>query len=347
MFKGIDLSSDTATKPSKAMLTAMMNAEVGDEQKSEDPTTKQLEELVADMFGFTQALFFPSATMANEIALRHFCDRGDDLIAAQNCHLFMAETGGPAVHANVMCKPIPTETGIFTAESIRKQFNYLDHPNFPISKLVSVENTSNFGGGIPWSKEELKNVIDCADEHGLKKHMDGSRVFNASVKTNLSVDVIADGFDAVTLCLSKGLGCPTGALLIFDKIHYPAIRRLKQLMGGSMRQSGILAAAGIYALKNNIARLADDHDNANQLANRLANIPNIRVLNNPPATNIIYFELNLTKIIPESFDQACIGKGVRFSMIAPNKFRAITHLDISNRDIKKTAEIVSEIISRK
>ncbi len=341
MFEGIDLYSDTVTRPTLEMRKAILMAEVGDEQKAEDPTTLQLEKMVADLLGFSAALFFPSATMANEIAIRTFCSPGDELIAAENCHLFLAEAGGPAIHSAVMCKPIPASTGIFSAEEVRQRYQWLKGPHFSTTKLISVENTTNMGGGFPWTQNDLQQIIEVADELGLKKHMDGARFFNASVKTGLAPDKIAAGFDAVTICLSKGLGCPMGAVLVFDEIHFEKVRKLKQLMGGAMRQSGMMAAACIYALNHHINRLSQDHDNADFLASKLREIPQLRL--NPPATNMVFFEWISNAMSAAEFNECCLQKGLRLSQVGPRKFRAMTHLDVTRNEIEMAASIIAEI----
>lgn len=344
MFKGIDLFSDTLTKPSAAMKTAMMTAEVGDEQKGEDPTTKQLEETIASMLGFDKALFVPCANMANQIALCALGEPGDELIAAENCHLFFAETGGPAANAKLQAKPINVPTGIFSAEDLKQHYRWNKGPRYPISKIVSVENTTNMGGGLAWSKTQLDEIKNCAKELNLKMHLDGARFFNAVIKMGMDPKEIAGGFDTVTICLSKGLGCPMGALIVFKKEYYDKILRLKFLMGGALRQSGIIAAAGIYALKNNINRLQEDHDNASLLAKLLSEIPAIKITNNPPPTNMVFFEIDTKYISPEKFNETCINNGVRFSQVGKNRFRAVTHLDISTEDIKVAVKKIKEIV---
>lgn len=344
MFKGIDLFSDTMTQPSQAMKQAMMDAELGDEQKGEDPTTKQLEEMVADLLGFDAALFFPTATMANEIAIRTLTELGDELLAAENCHLFTSETGGPAIHSGVMARSIPTPNGIFTADELHATYRWSKGPHYPRSKLVSIENTTNLGGGLAWDIMTLKSTCAKAKELDLKMHLDGARLFNAAVKYDLNPQEITTGFDTVTICLSKGLGCPFGALLAFKKLHYDKVRRLKQLWGGAMRQSGLLAAAGIYGLKNNISRLQEDHDNATYLAHRLLEeISNIQVEYETSSTNMVFFKWNNNKINPEQFNQICIQNGVRFSHVGVDRFRAVTHLGITRQDIDQTIHILKEI----
>ncbi len=346
MFKGIDLFSDTVTQPTMAMKKAMIEAELGDEQLGEDPTTRKLEERIADILGHSAAMFFPSATMANEVAICLQCARGDELIAAETCHLFMAETGGPAVHAGAMIRPIRTANGVFKGDDVRQTYRWAKGPHYPATKLVSVENTTNMGGGIAWSLAELDSVLTTSHELGLKTHLDGARFFNAVVSSQLKPHTVAGRFDTTTICFSKGLGCPTGAVLTFPKHDYDKIRRLKQLFGGAMRQSGMLAAACLYALDNHIARLQEDHENAQLLAVKLSeNIPQIRIENNPPATNMVFFSLHSTKMAPAQFLQECILKGLRFSQPGENRFRAVTHLGIKRDDITQGVKIVKEIFN--
>jgi threonine aldolase len=345
MFNGIDLFSDTVTKPTEAMRKAIANAEVGDEQKGEDPTTRKLEEMLADKLGFSAAMFFPSATMANEIAIRAHCEPGDELIAAEDCHLFLSEAGGPALHASVMARPIKTSNGIFTAEDIRLNYRGVQNPLHPVTKMVNVENITNMGGGIAWTYEQLSSVLNVAQELNLKTHLDGARFFNAVIASKLAPQKLAARFDTVTICLSKGLGCPIGAVLAFDKAHWSKIRRLKQLFGGAMRQSGMLAAAGIYALENHIERLQEDHDHARLLAEQLSCIPQIKVETTSPSTNMVFFSWHSDRITPTQFAESCVQKGLRFSQTSANRFRAVTHLDIKRADIEKTVEIVRKICS--
>lgn len=344
MFNGIDFFSDTVTKPTDAMKKAMITAELGDEQRGEDPTTRKLEEMTAEILGHEAAMFFPSATMANEIAIRALCEPGDELIAAEKCHLFFAEAGGPAILSGVMTRPIRTSTGIFTSEDLRNTYRYSKGPHYPVSKLLSIENTTNMTGGIAWDLKTLDDVLKTSSELNLKTHLDGSRLFNAVIKSAVKPARLSSSFDMVTLCLSKGLGCPIGAILAFKKKHYDKIRRLKQLFGGAMRQSGILAAAGIYALENNISRLEEDHINATLLAKKLdSEIASISVENNQPSTNMVFFKWVGSTLTPSEFNHACIHQGVRFSQVAENRFRAVTHLDITHKDIDTAVNILKEI----
>lgn len=343
MFRGIDFYSDTVTRPGHAMREAMLSAEVGDEQKGEDPTTRALEDRVAGLLEKERATFLPSATMANEIALLLFCERGDELIAAENCHLFTAEAGGPAFHAGVLARMIPEPSGIFDGEAVRRAFTPRQGPHYPLTKLVSVENTTNGGGGRAWPLEKLREVTRTATELGLARHMDGARLMNAVVRVGSTPAEVTRGFDTVTLCLSKGLGCPAGAVLAHPERLAPRVRRLKQLMGGALRQSGILAAAGLYALEHNVERLAEDHENAALLAEGIGDHCPGLVLEGEPDTNMVYFRREKPKGSDDDFLAACVARGVRVSWMGPNRFRAVTHLDVNRDAIEKGIGLLRQV----
>ena len=337
----IDLYSDTVTRPTAGMRKAIAEAEVGDEQKGEDPTTRRLEDKVAELLGHSSALFFPSATMANEVALLLHCRRGDELVAADQCHLFFAEAGGPAVHAGVMTRPIPAPTGVFTGEDVRRQYRTAKGSHYPVTRLVSVENTTNMGGGIAWPMENLTSVLDTAKELGLNTHLDGARLMNAAVKLGVSPDRIAGRFDSATLCLSKGLGAPAGAVLAFDKTRWHQVRLYKQRMGGALRQSGILAAAGLYALENHVTRLAEDHAHAQLLAQGLSGID---VLDpESPSTNMVFFRWRSKRLSCPAFLDKCLERGLRMSEGGDDRVRAVTHLDISRPQIDQALKIIQDV----
>lgn len=347
MFSGIDFYSDTVTRPSKGMREAMANAEVGDEQQGEDPTTLALEVKLSELLGKSCALFLPSATMANQIAIRLHCSPGDELIADGDCHLFLAEGGGPAANSGVQARPIYTKNGIFAKEDFLSRYRYSKGPHYPLSRLLSIENTTNMGGGVAWPQATLKEVVTTARELEMKTHMDGARLFNAVTRLQVRTSEITSQFDTVTVCLSKGLGCPVGAVLAYDKDLYPKVRRLKQLMGGAMRQSGILAAAGLYALENNINRLHVDHENANLLAFALGEaMPHIEVETSEPSTNMVFFRWNHPKVSDRDFLKEITKNNVRFSLVGKNRFRAVLHLDISRENVEKAVKIIREVVSK-
>jgi threonine aldolase len=345
MFNGIDLSSDTVTKPTIAMKQAMINASVGDEQKGEDPTTKELEKEMAKILGKSNALFFPSATMCNQVAIFLHTAAGDEVIGPERCHIFINEVGGAAFHSRVQTKMIKTPSGIFTPEEIRYNISFSPGYLAPKSSLLLIENTYNSGGGSIWPLPLLSEVIKTAKEFGLKIHLDGSRLFNAAIASHCSVYDLALGFDSVTICFSKGLGCATGAILAFDNKDFDKVRRLKQVFGGSMRQSGMLSAACLYALEHHVKDLGNDHDKAKQFALGLAKIQDIFIENKNPDTNMVYFAINKERMAPDSFLLACLGNNLRFSSVGPNRFRAVMHRDIEAFEIDKAIKILQKIFS--
>jgi threonine aldolase len=350
MFQGIDLSSDTVTQPSPEMKRAMLEAPLGDEQKGEDPTTLRLEKLMAERLGKSAAIFLPSATLSNQVAIHTLCEPGDEVIADANAHIFIAECGGGAIHSGVMTKPLQTANGIFTGADVRRHTRWMRSPLTPVSRLVSVENTTNMGGGVAWTAAQLADVVEAAREGGLSLHMDGARLFNASIRSGLSPKSIASSFDTITVCLSKGLGCAAGAVLAFDERHYDRVRRWKQAMGGALRQSGILSAAGIYALEHHVERLAEDHRHAAQLADGLARIDQLQVENPEPSTNMVFFSWKGAHPRGGSSSGSewlarCIKKGVRFSQVDQNRFRAVTHLDVREADIDTAVKLVQSVCS--
>lgn len=330
----IDLRSDTASRPTEGMRRAMANAEVGDEQKREDPTVLALEERVAELVGHDEALFLPTATMANQIALRLLSEPGDEVIAEANAHVFRFELGGPAVHAGLAMKAIQADDGRFAPAQLR---DALAPPDIhaAVTKVVCVENTHNGGGGRIWAPEQLDEVAEEARAHDLRLHLDGARLWNAAVASGFPLDEFCRQFDTVTLCLSKGLGCPMGALLATSSIRMTRARRLKHLFGGAMRQSGIVAAAGVYALDNHLDRLADDHANARFLGENLveAGLP---VDRDQIETNFVLIRVGEMGLpVPEALSRLA-EKGVLLSPSARREtLRAVTHLDVNHGDIEQ------------
>jgi threonine aldolase len=336
----IDLRSDTKTMPSAAMRAAIAAAEVGDEQRREDPTVNELERRAAELLGQEEAVYVPTATMANEIALRVHGDRGDEVIAEENAHIFVSELGGPAVHAGLMTRPIRCPNGRFTPEQIRETFRRGDNTHTPATRIVSVENTHNASGGRVWPIDELDAVVATGRELELSLHLDGARLLNAAVALGVPAAEIGGRFDTVTLCLSKGLGCPLGALVAGSPERMVKARRLKHLFGGAMRQAGIVAAAGVYALEHNVDRLAEDHARARRLAEGLydAGVP---VQLEQVETNFVQVDVGPLGLGPAEALERLMQQGVGLSMtVHPTKLRAVTHLDIDDEDVERAIELI-------
>ena len=336
----IDLRSDTKTKPSPEMRAAIAAAEVGDEQRREDPTVNELERTAAELLGQDEAVYVPTATMANEIALGVLGERGDEVVAEENSHIFVSELGGPAVHAGLMTRPLRCPAGRFTPEQIRETFRAGDGTHTPRTRIVSVENTHNASGGRVWQLDELAAVVSTGRELELRLHLDGARLLNAAVALGVPASEIGRQFDTVTLCLSKGLGCPLGALVAGPPQLMLKARRLKHLFGGAMRQAGIVAAAGVYALEHNVDRLAEDHARARRLAEGLydAGVP---VQLEQVETNFVQVDVGPLGLGPQEALERLSQQGVGLSMtVHPTKLRAVTHLDVDDDDIERAVELI-------
>ena len=286
----IDLISDTVTRPTKEMLAAMMNAEVGDDVFKSDPTVTALQEKAAALFGMEDALFFPSGTMANQTAIKLHTQPGDKLFCDKWSHVYNYEGGGAAFNSGVSCKLIDGDRGMFTAEQLKVASAGRADIHVPYSRLVCVENTTNKGGGACWDFEELKKIRQVCLDQNLDYHLDGARLFNALVAKNETPKQYGELFDTISICLSKGLGAPIGSILLGSKTHIAKALRIRKLFGGAMRQVGFLAAAGIYALDNNLERLADDHKKAKEIEQLLNSLSYIKKVE-PVETNIIIFDL--------------------------------------------------------
>jgi len=325
----IDLSSDTATRPSEDMKRAMMAAEVGDEQRREDPTTNALQERVAAMLGKESALFLPSATMCNLAALRTHLRPGDSFIAEARCHIIRWEAGGYAAVVGASPILLATERGIFTAQQVADAVAPPGQ-NFAPTRLVCAENTHNAGGGTVWTVAETEEMAQAARALGLALHLDGARLWNAAVALEVAPHIVAELFDSVTLCLSKGLGCPMGAILAGSQSFIEEAWRAKQMLGGSLRQSGMLAAAGLYALDHNIERLREDQENAQMLAQGLSEIKSVCIDISAVQSNLVFF--SVAGMTAAQAQEQLRMYGVRVSGDG-NRLRAVTHLDIARRDI--------------
>jgi threonine aldolase len=333
-MKPIDLRSDTVTKPSSAMRRAMMEAEVGDDVYGEDPTVNRLESLAADMLGTETALFCTSGTQSNLLALMAHCERGDEYIVGQYAHTYRYEGGGAAVLGSIQPQPLDfEEDGTLDLERVSRAIKPEDS-HFARTKLLCLENT-HMGKVLPLSY--LKEAREFASSKGLLMHLDGARVFNAAVKQGVDVREITRYFDTISCCLSKGLGAPVGSVLCGPKSRIKKARRWRKLLGGGMRQAGILAAAGIYALTHNIERLKEDHENAMALAKGLASIDGLEINPESVQTNILYAD------IKTDMDRLCRflkEKGIIID--TANHLRLVTHLDISADDIKETLKAFRE-----
>ena len=326
----IDLRSDTATRPTPGMRAAIAAAAVGDEQKREDPTVNELEERAARLLGQEEAIYLPTATMANQIAIRLHTQLGDELLGEENCHVFISELGGPAVHSGVVTRGLPGVAGRYSPEQVRAAYR---RPaiHSPRTRLLWIENTHNASGGRIWPLDELGELHALALELELAFHLDGARLLNASVALGVEAAAIGSLYDTVTLCLSKGLGCPLGAILAGRADVMSDARRMKHLFGGAMRQAGIVAAAGIYALDNHVDRLADDHRRAKRLAVGLAEAG---LAVDPDRVETNFVQVDVSPLASQEAIERLAAEGVGLSgTIHPGVLRAVMHLDISDDDV--------------
>jgi threonine aldolase len=341
----IDLVSDTATQPSSGMRAAIAQAPVGDEQRQEDPTVNALQDRAAGLLGKEAALYVPSATMANEIAVRVHTRPGDKVILDETAHIFTSEAGGPSALSGVMPHTLKGARGVFTADQVEAAIGR-EGPHYARPRLLSVEQTSNLGGGTVWPQERLRAVVDVARRHGLRTHMDGARLMNAVVASGTPAPRHTTGFDSVTLCLTKGLGCPVGALIAGDRAFIAEARRYKHMFGGAMRQAGIIAAAGVYALDHNIDRLAEDHTNAKILARGLSEIPGIRIDVEHVETNMVFFDVGGLGITAKDAVARLLERGVRMGATGRTLIRAVTHLDVSQADVERSVGIAQQVLGK-
>jgi threonine aldolase len=341
----IDLRSDTLTQPTEGMRKAIAEAVVGDEQKREDPTVIVLEERAAELLGQEEAVFLPTATMANQIALRALSEPGDEVLAEEMAHVFRYELGGPAVHSGLAMKSLLTEHGIFGAEDVREAVNPPGDLHTAPTRIVCLENTHNGGGGRVWPLEQVRSVAAEARSHGLSLHLDGARLMNAAVASGTPAADYGREFDTVTLCLSKGLGCPLGAVLAGSRERMAKARRFKHLFGGAMRQAGIVAAAGVYALDNHVERLADDHANARRLGEGLAEA-GLPVDLDQVETNFVLVDAGRIGLSADEAVARLRAEGVLLSFAArKDVLRAVTHMDITAEDIEGAVEAIPRALT--
>jgi threonine aldolase len=341
----IDLRSDTVTRPSSGMRRAMADAPVGDDQYGEDPSVNRLQERIAGLLGKAAALFVPSGTMANQIALKLLTRPGDEVLVGKEAHIMWHESGAGAANSGVLFSAIG-RGGLFTAEDFRAACKPPGHIVLPPTRLVAIENTHNLGGGVVFPQKDAVEICGAAREAGVASYLDGARLFNASVASGISLANLARPFDLVSVALSKGLGCPVGSVLAGSAAEIARAVRARRMFGGAMRQSGILAAAGIYALDHHVARLAEDHANARALAERLAGLSGIALDLATVETNIIVF--HLAEGLPDA--AAIVGRakeaGVLVSALGPRTVRAVTHRDVSADSCRRAADLLAAVIEQ-
>jgi threonine aldolase len=340
----IDLRSDTVTRPSAAMRRAMAEAPVGDDQYGEDPSVNRLQDRIAELLGKERALFVPSGTMANQIALKILTRPGDEVIVGEEAHVVWHESGAAAANSGVQFTVVG-KGGLFTAANVREAAKPRGHIVFPPTTLVALENTHNRGGGIVFPQRDAKEICAAARDLGIASYLDGARLWNAAVASGRPLAELAAPFDLVSVALSKGLGCPVGSVLAGRREDIARAVRARRMFGGAMRQAGILAAAGLYALDHNRDRLAEDHRNARLLAERLAPLPGVRLDLETVETNIVIFRTEEGMPDAETLVARAREAGVLVSAFGRRIVRAVTHLDVSREQCRRAADILAEILA--
>ena len=330
----VDLFSDTVTRPTPAMRRAMAEAEVGDEQNREDPTVNRLQAMVAELLGKDAALFMPSGTMCNQVSFAVHCRAGDEILFHELAHPLLYEAGGPAALIGAIMRPLPGPRGMYTADQVRQAVRPPLH-YMPRTRALSIEQTANIVGGACWPLAQIEEVCAAGHVAGLACHMDGARLMNAVVASGNAARAFAAPFDSVWLDLTKGLGAPVGAVLAGSRGFIEEAWVFKQRFGGAMRQAGIIAAAGIYALEHHVERLAEDHERARRLARGLAELPGIAVDADRVETNIVIFDVRGTGLTAEEFNRRAERFGVRFTVLGPTLARAVLHLDVATDGVER------------
>jgi threonine aldolase len=342
----VDLRSDTVTRPSPEMRQAIASAEVGDDVLGDDPTILRLQERVADLLGTEAALYVPSGTMANAVAIRAVCEHGDEIICSTTTHSYNYETAAPAALAGVSMRFVEDRRGIFTADAIppclRPRASH-----FPNSRMVIVENTNNRGGGAVWPLGHFPALRKTCDEHGLHLHIDGARLMNACIAAKVSPKAYTQHVDSVSMCFSKGLGAPVGSAIAGRKAFIERCHRFRKMFGGGMRQVGMLAAAALYAIEHNIERLAEDHANARWLAERLANTKNVTLNFAEVETNIIIFGVNPDRGSAADVAKQLTEAGVWCMAAGPAQIRFVTHLDAPRSAIEKAWPVIQRVLENR
>jgi threonine aldolase len=343
MKKMIDLRSDTVTKPSEAMRKAMYEAEVGDDVFKEDPTINKLEEYTADLLGKEAALFVSSGVMGNQISLNVLTNPGDEVICERDAHIFNYESGSPAALSGIQLHPIIGVRGVITAEQVEPLIRPSSAYYMPRTKVIALENTHNRASGAVYPMEKIIEMKKLVEKYNLLFHLDGARIWNASVASGIPVKDYAVHFDSMSCCFSKALGAPVGSIISGTKDFIKEAYRVRKAWGGGMRQAGVLAAACLYALQNNIERLAEDHEKARMLAKAIDENPNLEIDIESVQTNILIFKP--LKITVEDALNRCKTEGLLVSVGKVDSLRSITHLDVSFEEINKAIEILNKVFS--
>jgi threonine aldolase len=335
----IDLRSDTITKPTPAMLQAMMAAEVGDDVWGEDPTVKALEEATAKRFGMEAGLFCPSGTMTNQIAIKVLTQPGQEVVCAANAHIYLYEGGGIAFNSGCSVRLLPGDRGRLDPEAVAANINP-DDIHFPVTGMVALENTMNKGGGSIYTLDQIAAIYKVCSERGIPLHLDGARVFNALVETGENPREYGRYFSTISVCLSKGLGAPVGSVLLGSREHIKKALRIRKAMGGGMRQAGYLAAAGLYALEHHVERLREDHFRARQVGNTLQHLPWVKQVA-PVDTNIVLFDVKGCSV-PEVLEKL-LQEGVKAAAFGPASIRMVTHLQFTEEKLERLLKILEQL----
>lgn len=339
----INLYSDTVTKPTAAMREAIARAEVGDDMSGEDPTVNRLEALMAETLGKEAAVFACSGTQSNQMGVRTHCIPGDELLIEATGHIACFEAGAPAALSGVTCRQIPGRLGMLDIADLEGKVK-ADNQHLCVTRLLCLENTTNVGGGRAWPLDQLARVCRWAHDNGLKTHLDGARLFNACVAKGYSAADVGQHFDTISICFSKGLGCPMGSILVGSQDDIRKARRVRKLFGGALRQAGIVAAAAVYAMENHVERLAIDHENAKVLAREIAQIDGLSIQVDDVETNLVFFEVDPKLGYAAQLSAALLERGVKIGASGAHRLRACTHLDISREDVLKAADILRQTV---
>lgn len=342
----IDLRSDTVTRPTPGMRAAMNAAAVGDDVFGDDPTVNRLEERVAELLGKEAALYVPSGTMSNQIAVKIHTQPGDELLCDLNCHIYNYEAGGPAILSGVTCRTLDGEHGILDLSQLEDTIRNPDDPHLVRTRLVCLENTHNRGGGRIYPLEKIEAISDWARRHGLIMHLDGARLWNAVVATGIAAKDWSRHFDTVSVCFSKGLGAPIGSALAGPRNLMNAARRARKLFGGGMRQAGVAAAGALYALEHHIDRLAEDHRNAQVLARAVRETPGLRLVPAEVDTNLVWFRVDPALMTARDLVQQLRERGVLAHAAGPQSVRVCTHLDVSAAQAERAADALRQAAAR-